>query len=130
MRQKFITKCVRFYYKMRQLLQIATVQLCCVRVMAGKHADLNAIEKYLRHKFLDGTPANSDKANFRRGCKKFSLVNCQMMYKANALVIVDEQHRRNIVHDVQQGVGDNAKALASSLYLERTSIYQKITSFL
>ena len=56
--------------------------------------------------------------------------NCQMMYKANALVIVDEQHRRNIVHDVQQGVGDNAKALASSSYLERTSIYQKITSFL
>ena len=130
MRQKFITKCVRFYYKIRQLLQTATVQLCCVRVMAGKHADLNAIEKYLRHKFLDGTPANSDKANFRRGCKKFSLVNCQMMYKANALVIIDEQHRRNIVHDVHQGVGDNAKALASSSYLERTSIYQKITSFL
>ena len=62
--------------------------LCCVRVMAGKHVDLNAIENYLQHKkYPDGTPAKGDKAHFRRACKKFNLVNDRTMYEGNRFVI-------------------------------------------
>ena len=79
---------------------IVYMVLCCVRVMAGKH-DLSAIENYLWHKkYPDGTSAKGYKANFRRAYKKFNLVNGQIMYKCNRLVIIDEQRRRNIIHDV------------------------------
>ena len=72
------------------------------------------------------TSTKSDKANFRRACKKFSLVNGQMMYKGNAIVIIDEQRRRDITHDIHQGVDDNGKTVASSSHLGSTSTYQKI----
>ena len=52
-----------------------------------------------------------NKANFRRAYKKFNLVNTQLMYKSNRFVIFDDQRRRNIIHDVYQGLGDNTKAL-------------------
>ena len=94
--------------------------LCCVRVMAGKHVDLNAIENYLRHKkYPDGTSAKGDKARFRRACKKFNLVNGQMMYKGNRFVI--SMNRVEEIHD-------SVKAVALSSHLGRTSTYQKITT--
>ena len=75
--------------------------------MAGKHVDLNAIERYLKHKkYPDGTSAKCDKANFRKACKKFNLVNGEIMKKGNRLVIIDERRRRDITEDFHQGLGD------------------------
>ena len=99
------------------------MMLCCVRVIAGKHVDLIAIENYLRRKkYPNDTSAKVDKANFRRACKKFNLVTGQMMYKGNRLLIIDEQRQRDIIHDAHQGLGDNDKVAALSLRLGRTSI--------
>ena len=97
--------------------------LCCVRVMAGKHVDLNAIINYLQpKKYSDSTSEKGDKANFRRVCKKFILINVQMMYKINRLIIIDGQHRTDITHDVHQGLGDNAKAVALSSLMKNIHI--------
>ena len=79
--------------------------------MAGKHVDLDAIESYLQHKkYPDGTSAKCDKANFRKACKKFNLVNGEIMKKGNRLVIIDERRRRDIIQDFHQGLGDMGDA--------------------
>ena len=96
--------------------------------VSGRHVDLNMVENYLRHKrFPDGISEKEDKANFRRTCKKFSLVNGKLMYKGNRLVITDKQRGIDIIHDAHQGLGDNAKAVAMSSHLGRTSPYQKVS---
>ena len=74
------------------------------------------------------TSAKGDKSKFKRAFKKFNLVNGQLINKGNRLVIRDEQGRRDIFHDVHQGLGDNADAVGLSSHLRRTSTYQKITS--
>ena len=51
-----------------------------------------------------------------------------MMYKGNKLTIIDEQRRRYIIHDFHEGLGDNAKAIALSSHLGKTSTYQTMTS--
>ena len=72
------------------------------------------MENYLRHqKFPDGISTKGDKANFRRACKKFSVANGQLMYKANRLVVTDKQRRIDIIHDVHQGWETMSKQLLS-----------------
>ena len=51
-----------------------------------------------------------------------------MMYEGNNLVIINDQRQREIIHNVYQGLDDNAKAVALSSLLGRTSTYQKITN--
>ena len=75
------------------------------------------------------TSAESDKSKFKSAFKKFNLVNGQLINKGNRLVIRDEQGRRDIIHDVHQGLGDNTKAVGLSSHLRRTSSYQKTTSY-
>ena len=74
--------------------------LCCVRIMAGKHVDLNDI----RSSYSDGILIKGEKENFRRAYKKFSLVNGQMIYEGNNLVIIDDQRQREIIHKVYKGL--------------------------
>lgn len=50
------------------------------------------------------------------------------MYKGNRLVIIEKQLRRGIIHDLYQGMGDNAKVVGLLSHLGRASTYQKITS--
>ena len=54
--------------------------------------------------------------------------NDQMTCKGNGLVVIDQQHWRDIINDVHQVLGDNPKVVALSSHLGRTSTYQKITS--
>lgn len=50
------------------------------------------------------------------------------MYEGNNLVIINDQRQREIIHNVYQGLDDNAKVVALSSLLGRTSTYQKITN--
>ena len=105
----------------KQSCFVVCMVLCCVRVMAGKHVDLNAMDNYLGHKKCpDHTSTKGNKANFRRACKIFNLVSDQMMHKGNSLIIIGEQH-----HDAHQGLGDNVKADGLSSHLGRTSRLKK-----
>ena len=53
------------------------------------------IENYLRNqKYPDGVLNKGEKANFRRACKKFSIVDGQFKYKETRLVIVNENRDR------------------------------------
>ena len=62
------------------------------------------MENCLRHqKFPDGISTKSDKANFRKACKKFSVANGQLMHKGNRLAATDKQRRINKIHGVHQG---------------------------
>ena len=51
-----------------------------------------------------------------------------MMHTGNSLVIIDEQDRRDIIHNIHQNLVDNAKAVSLSLRLGRRSTYNKIKS--
>ena len=69
--------------------------LLCVKMTDKKrnynHVDLNLVESYLRHnKYPDDVSNKGEKANFRRACKKFSIVDGQFKFDGNRLVITDE----------------------------------------
>ena len=62
------------------------------------------MENYLRHqKFPDDISTKTDKANFRKACKKFSVAIGQLMYKGNRLVATGKQRRIDKIHGVHQG---------------------------
>ena len=68
------------------------------------HVDLILVENYLRHqKFPDDISTKTDKANFRKACKKFSVAIGQLMYKGNRLVATGKQRRIDKIHGVHQG---------------------------
>ena len=61
------------------------------------HVDLSLVERYVRKKiFPDEVVSKGDKANFRRACKKFSIVDGRFMYKDKRLVPTNKNERINI----------------------------------
>ena len=50
------------------------------------------------------------KANFRKACKPFSVINGQLVYKMNRLVISSEKKQQEIIHDIHVGLGDAPQA--------------------
>ena len=81
------------------------------------HVDLETIENYVRNKCYPAeiSGKKGDKANFRRACRKFSVINGQFIYKGKRAVITSRERQHLIIHDVHVGLGDdpNAKAMAS-----------------
>ena len=80
------------------------------------HVDFGDIERYLRENiYPDGIKDKGKKANFRKACKSFSIINGQFMYKSNRLVIDSEKKQQEIIRDIHVGLGDapQAKSLSS-----------------
>ena len=93
------------------------------------HVDLNLVESYLRHKkYPDDISNKGEKANFRRACKKFSIVDGQFKFDGNRLVITDEKRRKDIIYDLHEGLGDNIRAAAMGSHLGRTSTQEKVSN--
>ena len=95
----------------------------------AKHADLKAVEEFLRNKtypkgILKG---KRKKSNFRKACKNVSIVNGDLMYKEKRRVVFEIERRTVIIHDVHEGIGDNSMAKALAAHRGRESTYQKIS---
>ena len=67
-----------------------------------------------------------EKANFRKACKPFSVINGQLVYKMNRLVISSEKKQQEIIHDIHVGLGDAPQAKALSSHRGRDATYDKI----
>ena len=63
------------------------------------------------------------KCNFRRACKKFSIINGQLMYMEKRLVIRSPEEKHKIIHDIHEGLGEDPKAKALASHRERDSTY-------
>ena len=64
-----------------------------------EHVDLKAIEAYVRDKKYPENIAKKDKgkkANFRKACKNFDIVDGHLAYKNKRRVIFDEERKRLI----------------------------------
>ena len=66
------------------------------------------------------------KANLRKACKPFSVINGQLVYKMNRLVISSEKKQQEIIHDIHVGLGDAPQAKALSSHRGRDATYDKI----
>ena len=95
----------------------------------ASHVDLEGIELYVREKVYTEEMAGDKgrKANFRRVCRKFSIVNGQFLYNSKRVVISSKERQRQIVQDIHAGLGENPKAKAMALHRGRESTYQKIS---
>ena len=60
----------------------------------ASHVDLESIELYVREKVYPEEMAGDigRKVNFRRACRKLSIVNCQFLYNSKGLLFL----RRNV----------------------------------
>ena len=93
------------------------------------HVDFDAISTYLREKtFPCEVGDKGKKANFRKACKEFSLVNGQLMYANSRVVISSKEMQQTIIHDIHVGLGEDAKAKAMAAHRGRDSTHQKIVA--
>ena len=94
------------------------------------HVDFDAIALYLREKTFPCEVAGDKekKANFRKDCKAFSIVNGQLMYKDSRLVISSKEAQQTIIHDIHVGLGEDSKAKAMAGHRGRDSTHQKIVN--
>ena len=77
--------------------------------------DLNSIEKYIRNKtYPEKIKDKGLKANFRKSCKYFSIVDGHLTYKEKRKVTFENNRKQNIIHDVHEGINDNPEAIALS----------------
>ena len=83
-----------------------------------KHVDLNSIENYIRNKtYPEKIKGKGQKANFRKSCKYFSIVDGHLTYKEKRRVIFEKNRKQDIIHDVHDGINDNPEAVALSGHL-------------
>ena len=95
--------------------------------MAAKHhVNLKVVEEFLRRKIYPKEIAKDKdkKANFRRTCKNFSIKNGELFYKKSRKVIFDEQQKIEIVHDIPEGIGENARSKAICHQLLENNFFQ------
>ena len=91
------------------------------------HVDLASVEKYARNKtYPSSIISRGEKANFRRQCRNFNIVDGQLMYKEKRLVITSKERQQCIIHDVHEGLGSVPKARAMAAHRGRETTYQKI----
>ena len=88
------------------------------------HVPLENIERYLREETYPDT--KGEKANFRRGSKKFEILNGIFTYQGTWMVIVDTKSRIDIIRDIHKGSGDDVKARALSSHFGRNATWDKI----
>ena len=62
----------------------------------------------------------AEKASFRRNTKWFSIKYRQLYYKEDRRVIADKDCQVDIIHDIDQGLGDTSHSKAKSAHLGRT----------
>ena len=92
------------------------------------HVDLSSIENYIRNKtYPEKLKDKGRKANFRKACKKFTITDSHLTYKAKRRVIFEESRKQSIIHDVHEGISDSPEAVALSGHRGRESTYQKIS---
>ena len=89
--------------------------------MAAKHhVNLKVVKEFVRRKIYPKEIAKDKgkKVNFRRTCKNFSIKDGELFYKKSRQVIFDEQQKIEIVHDIHEGIGENArsKAMANRVF--------------
>ena len=66
------------------------------------------------------------RANFRKACKHFTLVNGQMFYKHSRLVILSNEEQRSIIKDIHAGLGEDPHSKALAAHRGRDTTYEKI----
>ena len=94
----------------------------------SKHVDLKSIENYVRNnKYPDLMKEKGLKRNFRKACAHFSLVDGHLTYKSKRRVIYENERKQNIIHDVHEGINENAEAVALNGHRGRESTYQKVS---
>ena len=66
------------------------------------HVDIKKIENYVRTKCYPAEIKGDKgkKCNFRRACKKFSIINGQLMYMEKRLVIRSPEEKHKIINDI------------------------------
>ena len=100
------------------------------KTAAKDHVNLKVVEEFLRRKIYPKEIAKDKgkKANFRRTCKNISIKDGELFYKKSRKFIFDEQQKIEIVHDIHEGIGENAmsKAMASHRGRESTKVERKI----
>ena len=96
---------------------------------AKQHVNLKVVEEFLRRKIYlkEIGKDKGKKANFRRTCKNFSIKDGELFYKKSRKVIFDEQQKIEIVHDIHEGIGENARSKAMASHRGRESTYQKLS---
>ena len=72
------------------------------------HYKLEDIERFVR---TNQYPFEIDdwgkRSNFRRACKKFSIVNGIFMYKIKRVVIMERKRQLEIIKDIHEGLGES-----------------------
>ena len=64
------------------------------KIKNTKHVDLNAIENYIRNKtYPEKIKDKGQKANFRKSCKYFSIVDGHLTYKEKRRVIFENNRK-------------------------------------
>ena len=102
---------------------------CIDKIKMTKHVDWNSIEDYIRNKtYPEKIKDKGHKANFRKSCKYFSIVNGHLNYKEKRRVIFENNQKQNSIHDVPEGINDNLEAVALSGHRGRESTYQKVSA--
>ena len=71
-----------------------------------KHVDLRKIENFVKSKCYPGdiSKDKGNKANFRKSCKNFKIVDGHLTYKRKIRVIFDSYRKRIIIHGVHKGL--------------------------
>ena len=87
------------------------------------HVDLTQVKEHVRYGkypacMSSGSSAKGLKKNFRRGCKSFSWVDGQFLYKDKRTVIISRTEQQEIIHDVHKGMASHQG---------RESTYEKIS---
>ena len=96
---------------------------------AKHHVNLKVVEEFLRRKIYPKEIAKDKgkKENFRRTCKNFSIKDGELFYKKSRKVIFYEQQKIEIVHDIHEGIGENARSKTMASHRGRESTYQKLS---
>ena len=94
------------------------------------HVSFDVIEKYLRESSypseITATVNKGKKANFRKACKPFSILNGQLMYNNTRLVISSKEKQQTIIKYVRVGLGGDPKAKAMASHRGRDATREKI----
>ena len=73
----------------------------------NKHVDFRKTENFVRSKCYpkDKSKDKGEKANFRKSCKNFKIVDGHLTYKGKRKVVFDNDRKRIIIHGIHEGLG-------------------------
>ena len=88
------------------------------------HVSFDGIETYLHRNMGD----KGKKANFRKACQPFLMLQGQLMCNNTRLVIFSTERQHTIISDVHNVLGHDSKAKAMASHCGRVSVIQKISN--